>query len=186
MPDPRSSHLGFRTIAILPVILFIPSLVSFAVAEPGVVWPEYTGVFFHLAILLLISRMNAPDWARAAGYGWITLDVLTGVMSINGVAYEITWPVRLGGHVLAGLWILVSSACARRWVIRIVGGLTGVWLAGYSFVANVVPAPVLYPAALLIVVWFVLLAVWYEPLGQRSADTEELVRPDARQVVEHQ
>ncbi|MGX6600812.1 hypothetical protein ACWKSP_01545 [Micromonosporaceae bacterium Da 78-11] len=168
MIDPRKPYLGMRTMAILPIILFIPSLVSFAVAEPGMVWPEYTGVFFHLAILLLISRMDAPGWAKAAGYGWVALDVLTGIMSINGVAHEITWPVRIGGHVLAGVWIATSSACARTWAVRVVGVLTGVWLGSYSFVADVAPEPVLYPASLLIVAWFALLAVQYEPADART------------------
>lgn len=179
MFDPRELSLSFRTIAILPIILFIPSLVSFAIAEPGVVWPEYSGIFFHLAILLLITRMDAPEWAKAAGYGWITLDVLTGILSINDVPYDITWPVRLGGHVLAGTWILFSSAYARQSIVRIVGGVTGVWLAGYSFVANIAPESVLCPAALLIVVWFAILAVMYQPSRQTATDfaTSTPVRP---------
>jgi hypothetical protein len=168
MPNIRTASPSFRMLAIAPIILFIPSLVSFVVAEPGVVWPEYTGVFFHLAILLLISRMEAPDWAKAAGYGWIALDVLTGIMSINEVPYDITWPVRLGGHVLAGVWIVMSSVHARPWPIRIVGSLTGLWLGAYSFVANIAPEPVLYPAAMLIIVWFVLLAVMYQPTTRHA------------------
>jgi hypothetical protein len=170
MIDPDKPYLGMRTIALLPIILFIPSLVSFVIAEPDVKWPEYTGVFFHLAILFLVSRMDAPDWAKAAGYGWITLDVLSGIMAINDVAHDITWPVRLGGHVLAGTWILVSSLCARHLAIRIVGVLTGSWLGSYSFIANIVPEPVLYPASLLIIAWFVLLAVLYEPAGDRREE----------------
>ncbi|GGM94486.1 hypothetical protein GCM10011609_34940 [Lentzea pudingi] len=157
--DPR---LSFRIIAILPIILFVPSLVSFAISEPGVVWPECSGVFFHLAILLLVSRLDAPNWAKAAGYSWITLDVLTGIMSINGVAHDITWPIRLGGHVFAGVWIAVASACASRQIIRVVGIVTGVWLGGYSFVADIAPDFVLYPSALLIIVWFALLADMYD------------------------
>ncbi|MFB7085727.1 hypothetical protein [Streptomyces sp. NPDC056296] len=162
MPGLRTASPRFRTLAIAPIILFTPSLVSFVIAEPGVKWPEYTGVFFHLAILLLISRMSAPDWAKAAGYGWIALDVLTGIMTINDVPYEITWPVRLGGHVLAGVWIVMSSAHARQRSLRIIGGLTGLWLGAYSFIANVAPEPVLYPASMLIIVWFTLLAL-HEP-----------------------
>lgn len=183
MLDPSKHYLRFRTIALIPVLLFIPSLVSFAISEPGVVWPEYPGVLFHLAILFLVSRMDAPDWAKAAGYGWIALDVLTGIMSINDVTYEITWPVRLGGHVLAGVWIAVSSACARQWLIRIVGGLTGVWLGSFSFIANIAPEPVLYPAALLIVVWFAVLAMMYEQEDQRQTSAKELL-PDQRTQVQ--
>ncbi|MDI1463549.1 hypothetical protein QEZ54_21435 [Catellatospora sp. KI3] len=163
MRDPDKPYFSFRTAAILPIVLFLPSLVSFAVSEPGVVWPEYSGVFFHLAILFLIARMDAPVWAKAAGYGWITLDVLTGIMAINGVPYETTWPVRLGGHVFAGIWIALSSVYARHAAIRAVGVLTGVWLGGYSFVADIAPEEVIYPAGLLIIVWFALLAARYRP-----------------------
>ncbi|GAA3208059.1 hypothetical protein ACFO1B_18850 [Dactylosporangium siamense] len=169
MPEPR-----FRTLALLPIVLFIPSLVSFAVSEPGVVWPEYSGVFFHLAILFLVARMDAPQWAKAAGYSWIALDVLTGILSINDVPYEITWPVRLGGHVFAGLWIAVSSVHARSVAIRVVGVLTGVWLGAFSFVADVAPEEALYPAGLLIVVWFGLLAVRYEQ-DQRRRGTQNSI-----------
>lgn len=173
------SHLdnprfGFRMIAILPILLFIPSLVSFVISEPGVVWPEYSGVFFHLAILLLISKLDAPTWAKAAGYNWIALDVLTGIMSINGVAHDITWPIRLGGHVFAGVWIAVASACMSRQLIRIIGVVTGIWLGGYSFVADVAPDFVLYPSALLIVVWFALLAAMHE---QTSASDDSAQSP---------
>ena len=176
MIDPRKNYLSFRMLAILPILFFLPSLVSFAISEPGVDWPEYTGVFFHLVILFLISRMDAPSWAKAAGYGWIILDVLTGIMNINGVDYDIHWPVRLGGHVLAGVWIATSSACARNLAVRVVGILTGLWLGGYSFVANIAPEEILYPAGLLIIVWFALLAIKYQPT--RDADpSREMARP---------
>ncbi|GHJ47675.1 hypothetical protein Cs7R123_50170 [Catellatospora sp. TT07R-123] len=168
MLDTRKPYLGFRTLALLPIVLFLPSVVSFAIAEPGVVWPEYSGVFFHLAILFLINRMDAPAWAKAAGYSWIALDVLTGIMSINEVPYEITWPVRLGGHVFAGLWILMSSLSARDRAVRIVGAITGVWLGSFSFVANIAPEQLLYPASILIIAWFTLLATRYQPAGDAA------------------
>ncbi|GJF32527.1 hypothetical protein KNE206_52270 [Kitasatospora sp. NE20-6] len=185
MPDARDIHLRFRTLAVLPIVLFLPTLVSFAVAEHGVVWPEYTGVLFHLAILFLIARMEAPVWAKAAGYSWITLDVLTGILAINGVAHDLTWPIRLGGHVFAGIWIAVSSAFAHRPVIRILGALTGVWLAGYSFVGNVAPEEALYPAGLLIVVWFGALALRYESTVRPPDTAADLHLLDARRIPDH-
>ena len=156
---PRPRALNFRTVALAPAVLFLPTLVAFAVSKPGVVWPEYNGVFFHLAMLLVIARLAAPEWARAAGYGWITLDVLTGILAINGLPYDLTWQVRMGGHVLAGVWLVVSSARAPRRSIRVVGVLTGIDLAGYSLVGDVLPLPFIYPSSLLLVAWLVLLAV---------------------------
>lgn len=171
MLDPDKPYLSFRTLAVLPIVLFIPTLVSFAVAEPGVIWPEYTGVFFHLSILFVIFRMRAPAWTKAAGVAWITLDVLTGITWINGVPYDTTWPIRLGGHVFAGTWIATSSLFATSRSIRVVGVLTGVWLGGYSFVANIAPEPVLYPASLLLIAWFALLAWRYDPDDRRPTHT---------------
>lgn len=110
----RNFRLPTWVLPLLPFVLFLPTLVSFVIDEPGAVWVEFPGVFFHLAILLLISRLDAPDWAKAAGYGWIAIDVLSGILTINAVPYEITRPVRLGGHVLAGVWIAMSSVFLRR------------------------------------------------------------------------
>ncbi|MBP2334903.1 hypothetical protein JOF41_001081 [Saccharothrix coeruleofusca] len=62
-------------------------------------------------ILFLISRMDAPMWAKAAGFGWITLDVLAGALLINEVPAELPDQIRLGGHIPAG---------------------TGTWLGGYT------------------------------------------------------
>lgn len=149
---------------LLPFVLFLPTLVSFVIDEPGAVWVEFPGVFFHLALLLMISRLDAPDWAKAAGYGWITLDVLSGILTINAVPYEITWPVRLGGHVLAWVWIAMSSVFLRRHpVVTAVGVVTGVWLGGCSFVIAHAPDAILAPSSILIMVWFAMLAWVHRP-----------------------
>lgn len=166
---PGTRALDFRIVVLAPVVLFLPTLVAFAVSKPGVVWPEYNGVFFHLAMLLVVAYLKAPEWARAAGYGWITLDVLTGILAINGLPYDLTWPVRMGGHVLAGMWLVVSSARAPRRSIRVVGILTGIDLAGYSFVGNELPLPFVYPSSLLLVAWLVLLAVHARALAVRPS-----------------
>ena len=172
MADLRTARPSTRTLAIVPIALFLPTLVSFVVSEPGVVWPEYTGVFFHLAILLLVARLDAPVWAKAAGYSWVALDVLTGIMSINGVAYDVTWPVRLGGHVFAGTWILTSSLFAHHRATRLVGAVTGAWLASYSFVAPIAPHAALAPSSVLIIAWFALLATRYDATNApRPVDT---------------
>lgn len=167
MLDPRKQYLTFRQLAILPIVLFLPTLVSFGV-DPGAKWAQYTGILFHISILFLVSRMDTPDWARAAGFLWLGIDVLASVMVINNVPESINFPTRLGGHVMAGTWILVTSVYARSRVVQVIGVATGAWLAGYSFVGDVLPKTALYPAALLVVVWFVALAVGYTPEGERA------------------
>ncbi|MET8114410.1 hypothetical protein [Streptomyces prasinus] len=154
--------LSFRTLAIMPILFFLPPIVSFAV-DPGAVWAEYPGILFHLSILFLISRMDAPQWARAAGTGWVILDVLTGVLVIHGLPTEITWPVRLAAHLLAGIWIVTASLIARWRPIQVVGTLAGSWLALYTLGSAVLPQPLLGPASILTIVWLGLLAAGYEP-----------------------
>ncbi len=159
MIDTARRYLSLRVLAILPIILFIPTLVSFGIAEPDALWPEASGVFFHLAVLLLVSRLPGPQWGKAAGYAWVALDTLAGIMAINYVEYDIYWPVRLGAQVFAGFWIITSAVCMRPWSIRIVGVITGIWLGGFSFVSMRAPEEALYPAGLLILVWFALISI---------------------------
>lgn len=153
--------LSFRTLAILPLILFLPPLVSFAVA-PGAIAFEYVGILYHLAMLFLISRMDAPEWGKAAGFGWITIDVVAGAMLINEVPAEIATPVRLGGHILAGVWIMTASLLTSQQSIRVVGVILGFCLSAYTFVGNVLPEGFLSPTGLLMIVWLGLLAWRYQ------------------------
>lgn len=162
MLTPDREVLSFRTLALLPPVLFTPSLVSFAVA-PGAVAVEYTGVLFHLAIMFIVARMPAPAWAKAAGFGWLTLDVLSAIMTINEIPHDIAWAVRLGGHVMAGMWFITTSLLAPPKSIRVVGVILGSWLALYSFLGNVLPQEFLFPGGILVPVWFLLLAWKYQP-----------------------
>lgn len=164
----RWHHTDLRFVALLPLVLFLPAVVAFFV-NPSVAWGEYLGVFFHLSILFLVSRLDAAPWAKAAGYGWVALDVLAGILMINEVAHDTAWAVRLGGHVLAGVWIVSSSLVSKTWPVRAVGVVTGLWLAGYSFVGNVLPESFLRPAGILILVWFALLAIFDRSHGERAA-----------------
>ncbi|WP_217139969.1 hypothetical protein [Streptomyces sp. AC627_RSS907] len=168
MFDARRHYVSLRSLALLPLVLFLPAVIAFFV-DPDVEWGEYLGVFFHLSILFLVSRLEAAPWAKAAGYGWVALDVLAGILMINEIEYDTAWAVRLGGHVLAGVWIVSSSLVSRAWPVSAVGVITGLWLAAYSFVGNVLPESFLRPAGILILVWFALLAVFHRPAEDRSA-----------------
>ena len=170
MLDPRRHYLSLPVVALLPLVLFFPAVIAFFVS-PEVAWGEYLGVFFHLSILFLVSRLDAASWAKAAGYGWVTLDVLTGILVINDIPHETAWAVRLGGHVLAGVWIVSSSLVSEAWPVRVVGVVTGLWLAGYSFVGDVLPETALRPAGICILVWFALLAIYHRPAGKRSTES---------------
>ena len=152
------SIFGVRARALLSAALFVPPLVSFAV-DAGARWAEYPGILFHLSLLLLVPLLNAPTWARAAGYSWLAIDVLAGALLINNVSHDIADPVRLGGHILGGLWVAVASFHSTSLAIRVVGMVGGLWLGGYTFVATIAPEGALAPAGILITIWLILLAV---------------------------
>ncbi|MGI8588222.1 MAG: hypothetical protein ACR2M0_11130 [Chloroflexia bacterium] len=116
------------------------------------------GVAPHLLLFPVIAALPAPPWARAAGFGWLVLDMTTGIMALNGVAAAIFIAMRYGGHVSAGVWIAAASWQAKG-ATRIVGLLTALDLAGYSFAAPFVPMYVLYPAELLLALWLLLIGL---------------------------
>ncbi len=72
-------------------------------------WVDYLGIGLHLANFMLVAKLEAPDWAKAAGYGWIILDVATGVMTLNDVPQSTALYIRLAGHIFTGIWIATVS-----------------------------------------------------------------------------
>jgi hypothetical protein len=145
-----------RMCATTAILMFLPVVLSY-VTGPGGAWLDYPGICFHLAIFLLVARLPAPEWARAAGYGWLVVDVMVGVMTLNHVPAEVAMPMRLGGHIFAGIWIVNVSLLAVR-PIKLTGLVAGTWLAGYSFVSPFVPKTALAPTALLVIIWLGLIA----------------------------
>lgn len=164
-------YLSLRAVALVPLILFTPAVITFFVS-PDVLWGEYLGVFFHLSILFLVARLDAASWAKAAGYGWVALDVLAGILMINDIPYDVAWAVRLGGHVLAGTWIVAASLVNRSRIVAVLGIVTGLWLAGYSFVGTVLPEEALRPAGICILAWFAAIAVFDHSRSVQETDGE--------------
>lgn len=158
--------LSFRQAAILPVLFFVPTVLAF-VLFPGTKISNVLGIFFHLAALIIVSRMPAPPWAKAAGFGWLVLDVMCGAMILNDVPHAIAWPVRLGGHIFAGVWVITVSLLCKPLGIRIIGIVVGLWLAAFTFFATVLPVSLLGPPGVLTCVWFGLLA-WHYPVTPRD------------------
>lgn len=158
MLDSNRPYLGLRGVALVPLVLFTPIVIAFF-TDPDAAWGEYLGVFFHLSIVFLVARLDAAPWARAAGYGWVALDVLAGILAINEIPADLAWAVRLGGHVLAGTWIVAASLVNRSRVVTTLGVVTGTWLGAYSLVATSVPEEALRPAGIGIVLWFAAIAL---------------------------
>jgi hypothetical protein len=159
--------LSFRAIAILPIVFFAPSVVL-ALAFPQGKVDATTGILFHVAMIFVVGRLPGPNWAKAAGFGWLTLDILCGALMLNDVPYEIAWPVRLGGHILAGIWLITESVLCTNRTIQVVGIVTGLWLITYTFFGTVLPTAVLGPPSVLTIVWLALLAWKYRPAEEAT------------------
>ena len=156
MIDPARS-LSVRLISVVAFLCFAPVVISIIVA-PGAAWVRnYPGILFHLALFLLVAKLEAPDWAKAAGYGWLILDVMTAVLTLNGVPHEIYDYVRLGGHIFGGIWFVTASLSGSR-PVQVVGVINGVWLSGFTFASPFLPLKVLGPTSILTLVWLAIIA----------------------------
>ena len=145
-----------RWFAIAALACFAPVVATFAFA-PGAWWKDYPGILFHLAMFMLVNKLDAPEWAKAAGYGWLFLDVTTGVLTLNGMPTPDANLFRYGGHIFAGIWILVASLSGTR-AMKILGAIIGVWMTGYTFVSPFLSAKALAPASLLYLIWLAVVA----------------------------
>jgi hypothetical protein len=133
---------------------FIALFVLFGIAPTSPIVP-ILGVTAHVLLFPLVAALPAASWAKAGGYGWLVVDVASNVMGLNGVDEPTTSALRLGGHIVAALWIASVSVEAKE-VARIVGLPLALLLAAYSIIAPWVPMWILYPAFLLLPVWLVL------------------------------
>jgi hypothetical protein len=155
MTDPNSK-LSPRALAITAIIFFLPIFVVFALPQIGR-WGEYTGFVFHLSLFLLVAKLDAPDWAKAAGYGWLIIDVMTGVLVLNGVPHAIADYIRFSGHIFAGIWIVTASLQGST-AVKITGTIAGTWMTLYTFASPFLPPTYLGPAGLFLVAWLGLIA----------------------------
>ena len=89
---------------------------------------------------------------KRAGYGWLILDVQTGVMVMNDVPHAIADYVRLGGHIFAGMWIVTVSLPGSM-PVKVSGITSGACMFLFSFVSRFLPLSALGPVSLLVVVW---------------------------------
>jgi len=114
-------------------------------------------IAFHLLLFPVIAALPAPSWAKAAGSGWLVVDIATNVMAINGVADATATALRLGGHIAAVTWVAAAAHSARGWT-RIVGYVLAAFLGSYSFWGQYEPQPAFAPALLLMTAWVALCA----------------------------
>jgi hypothetical protein len=155
MVDPVLS-LSTRTVSLIALVLWVPVVASFRLA-PGSRWASYVGIFYHLAMFLLVFKLPAPEWARAAGYGWLLLDVTAGALVINHVPRAIAGNVRLGGHIFAGIWFVMASLQGSP-AAKLAGLPAGLLLFAYTFASPFLPTIWLSPASVFVLAWLGIIA----------------------------
>ena len=150
-------YASLKVLGVLPAIMFV-----FIIIFNGTKLSGAIGILYHLIILGIVTRLKAPIWAKAAGFGWLTLDVCCGIMTLCNVEEAVANPVRLGGHVLCGIWIASVCLFCKNRILKYLGFFIAAWLALYSFFGGVLPMSMLTVPGILVVVWLALMGFLYE------------------------
>ena len=159
MKNELNSNKTASIAAYFGAFLFAVLVILFNTMPQNVIPIVIVAVAFHVVLFPVVSILPSTDWARAAGYGWLTLDIAANIMQLNGVDEHITSALRYGAHIPAIIWILTSSLKGNR-PIQIVGLLQALVMGSYSFLAPWVPMWYLYPAMILLIIWLILLGVF--------------------------
>lgn len=128
----------------------------------------------HLLVFPVVAATPAPRWARAAGYGWLVIDMATDIMQLNGTPKTTYLAMRYGGHISAALWI-ASGSWQRTGTLRVIGVLLALDLAIYSFLAFIpFTFVILIPSLVLLPLWLWLVGrLIAQGEGRRLGRTEE-------------
>lgn len=154
MENQSSSRKLASTAAYVGAFLFLVLIILFNTIPQCLAIP-FVAVAFHVALFPVVAELPSNEWARAAGYGWLVLDIAANVMFLNGVDEHICTALRYGAHIPAVIWIITSSLkCNRQ--MQIVGLIQAGIMGTYSFIAPWSPVWVLYPAMLLLIIWLIL------------------------------
>jgi hypothetical protein len=154
------------TLAYASAVLFLALFISGGLQAPSPISP-ILGLVCHLIVLPIIAAWPAPAWARAAGYGWLVIDVTTNVaawnlapMGLISANLQLTNALfdalRQGIHVNASVWIAAASWNAPG-AARPVGLGVAFFLTVTALAGPWLPVWFVYPGFALLVVWFALL-----------------------------
>ena len=149
--------------AYIGAALFIALMVAFSAVDQTtpssamVLLIGAIGVISHLVLLPVVSRAGTASLSRACGYAGIMIDVMLNVATINGMSPSAVTPLRLGGHIPAGLWI-ADAALAAGGVAKAIGVPLAMLLVVHAMSAPWIPQWVLFIPFTLIPVWLVVLA----------------------------
>ena len=129
----------------------------------------------HLILFPIIAALPAPQWAKSAGWGWLTIDMSTDIMALNGVPPATYLALRYGGHISSALWVAAASWQGKG-ALRWIGWLYALDLASYSFLAAYKGSfVILFPSLVLLPLWLVLIG----RLFARSGADAQALRVDS-------
>ena len=152
------AYVAAALFAIHLVTYLIPGIRNATTASSPVVAEllALIGVAEHLLLFPVVAALPAPRWAKAAGYGWLVIDMASDIMQLNGVTQLTYLGLRYGGHISAAIWI-AASAWQGRGALRVIGLILAIDLVIYSFIAFLpLTFIVLLPSLVLLPLWFVL------------------------------
>ena len=151
---------GVSWAALAAAVLFV----SFHVPVPALSRGKparLIGVAYHLLLLPAVATLPAPGWARAAGFAWMSVDVVLDGAAFAGLDERIGSSLRQGVHLLAAVWVVTAGVT--------VGPALGVMgcLLALAFLVRFARSGADHPSdswirhlnAVLNVAWFVAVAV---------------------------
>jgi len=155
MKNQTSTKKFASTASYLAAALFTLLIILFNTIPQNIVVISIVAVAFHVVLFPVVAELPSTDWARAGGYGWLTLDIAANIMQLNGVDEHTCTALRYGAHIPAIIWIITSSLKASR-IMQAVGLVQALIMGSYSFVAPWAPMWMLYPAMVLLIIWLLL------------------------------
>jgi hypothetical protein len=121
---PRLATLAYLVAALFVVrwvgSFLLPANPPLALRD-GTLGGALLGVAPHLLLFPIVAALAAPSWGRAAGWGWLVIDMTSAILALNGVPQAIYLPLRYGGHVSAALWIAAAHRRAQPGASRPAG-----------------------------------------------------------------
>ncbi len=117
-------------------------------------------VALHVVLFPVVAALPGPSWAKAAGYGWLVVDIALNIAVLNGFSLAAATSIRLGIHVSAAIWIALAAAAQGTRALKAVGWAAAGAFGGYSFVAPWVPSVAIIPGGVLLIAWLVLSGVY--------------------------
>jgi len=155
METQTSTNKFASTAAYIGAALFALLIILFNTMPQNILVVSIVAVAFHVVLFPVVAALPSTDWAKAGGYGWLSLDIAANIMLLNGVDIHICTALRYGAHISAIIWIITASLKGNR-SLQVVGILQALIMGSYSFIAPWAPMEVLYPAMVLLIVWLIL------------------------------